>query len=248
VKINIVSFVLVAAAVIMVAGCGEESSLTGAGNPEGTISALGHGPQELPEFGPLIDNRLLPLIPGTVFTYQGTRDGQTEINRVHVTHEIKVILGVNCTVVQDTSYVDGVLHEATLDWYAQDLEGNVWYFGEDTKEFVPGQPPDTEGSWEAGVDGARAGIAMEADPKVGDSYRQEYLQGVAEDRAKVESLDDSVTLPYGPFTDCLRTKEWTRLEPGVTENKFYARDVGFLKAITVHGGSDVSELVSVSSE
>ncbi|HWN81539.1 MAG TPA: hypothetical protein VNM87_05560 [Candidatus Udaeobacter sp.] len=235
-----------AIASLALVGCDQGSPLTGT-SPEGSLATLGH-PQELPEFVSAIDNPLLPLIPGTVFTYRGTRDDQIEINRVHVTHRIKVILGVDCTVVEDSSYVDGTLHEATLDWYAQDEDGNVWYFGEDTKEFEPGQPPNTEGSWEAGVDGAEAGIAMEADPKVGDSYRQEFLRGVAEDRAKVESLDDAVEVPYGSFTDCLRTKESTRLEPGVRENKWYARNVGFLKAVTIHGGDDVSELVDVSQE
>jgi hypothetical protein len=201
------------------------------------------------DFVPQIDNPFLPFTPGTVFTYTGVTDGHPEINRVHVTRQTKVILGVTCTVVQDTVLVDGRLEEATLDWYAQDTEGNVWYFGEDSKEFdEAGHVISTEGSWEGGVGGAAPGIVMKAQPQIGESYHQEYLKEVAEDMAQVLALDETVTVPYGSYTDCLKTKEWTPLEEEVVENKYYVRGIGMLRAVMVQGGSDHSELAGVSTE
>ena len=140
-----------------------------------------------------------------------------------------MILGVTCVVVSDTVKVDGVLEEATLDWYAQDKQGNVWYFGEDSKEYKDGKVTSTKGSWETGVKGALPGIVMEANPKVGDTYRQEYYKGEAEDMASVESLSESVSVPYGAYSNLLMTKEWSALDsPPVFENKYYAKGVGFL--------------------
>ena len=121
---------------------------------------------------------------------------------------------------------DGNLTEKTFDYYAQDKKGNVWYFGEDTKEYENGKVVSTKGSWEAGVDGAKPGFIMQADPKVGETYRQEYYEGEAEDMAKVLSLSESVTVPYGSFDQVLVTKEWTPLEPGLVEHKYYAPGVG----------------------
>jgi hypothetical protein len=195
-----------------------------------------------------IDNPYMPLTPGTVFDYEGTKDGQHETNRVYVSHETKPILGVTCVVVKDTVLVDGELEEATLDWYAQDKDGNVWYFGEDSKEYQDGVVVSTGGSWEAGVDGAQPGITMLAHPDVGHTYRQEYLAGEAEDKAQVQSLNESASVPYGDFSDCLETKEWTALEPGVVEYKFYSKGVGMLKSVMVVGGNDRSELVAVTTE
>lgn len=198
------------------------------------------------DFVTVIDNPYLPLSPGTIFIYQGTKGDQTETNKVYVSHETKVILGVTCLVVKDTVWVDSELEEATLDWYAQDNGGNVWYFGEDSKEYENDVVISTAGSWEAGVDGAQPGLVMLALPDVGHSYRQEYLKGIAEDRAQVQSLNESVSVTYGPFNNCLETKEWTDLEPGVVEYKFYGSGVGMLKTVMVVGGNDRSELVSVT--
>jgi hypothetical protein len=193
-----------------------------------------------------IDNPLLPFTPGTVLRYEGTSGGEPQVNTVTVTHETRGIIGVTCVVVADSVFTGVQLVEATLDWYAQDRDGNVWYFGEDSKEYQNGVLVSTEGSWLAGVDGAKPGIVMEADPKVGDSYRQEYQKDVAEDQAQVLSLGEQVTVPFGSYAQCPETKEWTRLEPGVVEHKYYARSVGMLKSVMVAGGSDQSELVSVT--
>ncbi len=188
----------------------------------------------------------MPLKPGTVFTYDGTSpDGPYKVV-LTVTSDTKVVAGVTCVVVHDQVTMDGQVTEDTFDWYTQDKAGNVWYFGEDTKELENGKVISTAGSWEAGVDGAQPGIIMEADPQVGDSYKQEYLKGEAEDMAEVTALDDKVTVPYGSFQNCLRTRETTPLEPTVAEEKQYAPSVGNVKTRVVRGGSEVEVLVSVT--
>jgi hypothetical protein len=188
------------------------------------------------EFTTTIDNEYLPMKPGTTFLYQGG----AERDRMSVTHDTRKVMGVECVVVDDRAWEGGKLIEKTYDWFAQDKEGNVWYFGEDTKEYKNGKVTSTKGSWEAGVDGAEPGIIMQADPKVGQSYRQEYYKGEAEDMAKVQSLNASVTVPYGSFDHVLVTREWTPLEPSYDEHKYYARGVG-----QVYGGG--SELVEVKT-
>jgi len=151
-------------------------------------------------------------------------------------------MGVECVVVRDTAWEGGELIERTFDWYAQDQEGTVWYFGEDTKEYRNGKVTSTGGSWEAGVDGAQPGIIMQANPKAGLSYRQEYYEGEAEDKAQVVSVNESVTVPYGSFDHVLKTKEWTPLEPGLVEHKYYAPGVGQV------GASEGLNLVDVKTE
>lgn len=196
-----------------------------------------------------VTNTFFPLRPGTTFFYEGTEDGIPTRNEVYVTHDTKRILGVNCTVVRDRAFEDGVLVEETFDWYAQDVEGNVWYFGEDSKELDPnGNVISTAGSWEAGVNGAQPGIIMKADPHVGDRYYQESAPGVAEDQARVLSLDESACVRYGCFDNLLLTKEWTQLEPGVAEHKYYAEGIGFILGVMVRGGDEHSELVRITTE
>ena len=134
-----------------------------------------------------IDNPLSPLTPHASYTYQGIVEDGEERNTVEVTKLTKVIMGVTCVVVQDTVFVDGELVELTYDYFAQDKQGKVWYFGEDSKEYANGVVVSTEGSWEAGVNNAQPGIVMEAQPNVGDTYRQEFSKGVAEDMAEVLS-------------------------------------------------------------
>jgi hypothetical protein len=137
------------------------------------------------------------------------------------------------------------LRESTRDWYAQDADGNVWYFGEDTKEYEGGEVTSTAGSWEAGVDGAVPGIIMKADPKVGDVYQQEYLAGEAEDMAEVLEMDASVEVPYSSFNHVIKTKEWTPLEPGVVEEKYYAPGMGLVLTKQVEGGSEWERLIDL---
>jgi hypothetical protein len=200
------------------------------------------------DFVSVIDNPYFPLTPGTTFTYEAETEDGRETDVVTVTHDTKEILGVTCTVVRNTATLDDVIEEDTFDWYAQDKEGNVWYFGEFTTQFENGVPVGHEGSWEAGVDGAQPGIIMPADPQSGDSYRQEFLAGVAEDMAKVLRLNASVSVPYGDFENCLETKEWSPLEPGVIEHKFYARGIGLVLVEELKGKTVRQELVDITAE
>lgn len=195
-----------------------------------------------------IDNPYFPLEPGTTFIYEG-QEGDTTIDvEIAVTNETREVMGVTTAVVRETEWEDGELVEDTYDWFAQDAEGNVWYFGEDSKEYEGGEVVSTAGSWEAGIDGAKPGIIMQADPQIGDVYRQEYYQGEAEDMAEAISLTGNATVPYGSFDNVLVTREWTPLEPGIAENKYYAMDVGLLMEETVVGGSGTLELVDITTE
>jgi hypothetical protein len=192
-----------------------------------------------------VDNRYFPLAQGSQWVYQGVEDGEPSRDVVTVTDKTIVIKGVRCTVVHDEVFESGHLEETTDDYYAQDKRGTVWYFGEDTKELDShGNVVSTEGSWKAGVDGAREGIQMESHPRVGDAYQQEFYAGHAEDRAKILDLKAPVSVPFGTFKHTLRTKEWTRLEPGIVDNKYYAKGIGEVKELTVKGASDHQELVS----
>jgi hypothetical protein len=192
-----------------------------------------------------IDNPYFPLVPGTTFVYEGVSEDGNETSEMRVTDETKIIMNITCTVVHDRVWLEGELIEETYDWYAQDRDGNVWYFGEDSKEIEHGVVVSTEGSWVAGVDGAQPGIVMLADPIVGKEYRQEYLKGEAEDMAEVLALNESVTVQYGTFTHCLLTRDWTPLEKGVAENKYYENGVGLVKEVLVSGGTGHMELVRV---
>jgi hypothetical protein len=208
-------------------------------------SASASGPDP-GDFVGRVDNPWFPLVPGTTFVYRGVKDGKSARDVVTVTHATKTIQGVHCTAVRDRLYLAGRLEERTTDWYAQDRRGNVWYFGEATAELDrAGQVTSTEGSWLAGRDGAQAGIFMTARPMVGQSRRQEYYKGHAEDHFAVVSLRARVSVPYTSSNRALLTKEWTPLEPGTLDHKYYVRGIGNVKEVTVRGPLERSELVSV---
>lgn len=193
-----------------------------------------------------IDNPWLPLVPGTRWVYDVTGDEGAQQDVVTVTGRQKEVAGVTATVVHDRiTWADtGEVAEDTYDWYAQDLDGNVWYLGEDTTAYEHGKA-DTAGSWEAGVDGAEAGIIVPADPQPGDSYQQEYYAGEAEDRGRVLSLDATVSVPAGDWTGVLQTEDTTPLEPDLVEHKFYARGVGVVEERDVAGGDEHVVLVEL---
>jgi len=193
-----------------------------------------------------VDNPHLPWIPGTTWVYKGVSEGERELNRVFVTHGTKEILGVAATVVHDQVFRKGELVEDTFDWYAQDREGNVWYFGEDTRELENGKVVSTEGSWESGVDGAQPGILMPADPQVADSFRQEFYQGHAEDMAWFLGLNRSISVPYGSFKHAILTVEWTPLEPKIFGLKYYVSGIGMVEEANAAGPKETSSLVSVT--
>lgn len=183
-----------------------------------------------------VDNSWFPLPPGTVWVYRGVKDGQPSRDFVRVLDATRVIDGVRCTAVSDRLFLRGRLGERTIDWYAQDGSGTVWYYGEATAELSrAGRVASTEGSWLAGVDGAKAGIFMPAHPRVGQSFRQEYLRGHAEDHFEVIRLGSRR----------LVTKEWTPLEPGTLDHKLYARGTGLVSERTITGGDERATLVSV---
>lgn len=196
-------------------------------------------------FGTRIDNRYLPLFPGAVYRYSGEEDGDAQGRELKVTHATKTIIGVQTVVVRDTVRdAHGDLVEQTRDWFAQDDDGNVWYFGEDSKDYENGQVVSTAGSWTAGVDGAQPGIVMPANPRVGDSYSQECAPGVAEDAARNVSLSDAVKTSFGSFRRTLRTRETTPLEPDVAEDKWYAPCVGMVRGEAVRGGNGFEVLIA----
>jgi hypothetical protein len=198
------------------------------------------------DFVARIDNKYFPLRPGTTFLYRGTQDGEARRVTVFVTHKTKMILGIRAVVVLDQVFVGGKREEKTFDWYAQDKRGNVWYLGEDSSDFVSGKWVRSDGSWQSGVNGAKAGIVMKANPGVGNVYRQEYYAGHAEDMARVLSRNKSVMVTYGTFQHTLETSEWTPLERGVLEHKYYVKGVGNVRTIMVRGGSEEEHLVSIT--
>ena len=193
-----------------------------------------------------VTNPWFPLKPGTTWVYRGVRDGKAVRDVVTVTHQTKTIQGIPCVVVKDRLYTNGKLHERTTDWYTQDTRGNVWYFGEDTAELNDqGKVTSTEGTWQAGRDSAKPGIYMPWAPKIGDSGRQEYYKGHAEDHFEVLSLRAMVKVPFVSSKRALLTKEWTPLEPNVIDHKYYVRRIGIVREQAVKGGQERMELISM---
>jgi hypothetical protein len=193
--------------------------------------------------GPNVDNPYFPLPVGRHWTYREghVRDVVTATDRTRL-----MANGVVARVVHDESRLHGVPVEITDDYYAQDAQGNVWYLGEATTAYEHGKPASTEGSFEAGVDGAQGGIIMPAHPKVGMRYRQEFYKGHAEDRAKIVSLSERVKVPLRRYRHTLMTLETSPLEPDTLEVKFYARGVGPVLAAGLSGDTDREELAAMA--
>jgi hypothetical protein len=189
-------------------------------------------------FSARVTNPWFPLRPGTIYTYVGVKDGKPSRDVVTVLPRTTTIAGAPCVIVSDRLYLAGHLEERTLDYYSQSTSGDVWYFGEDTGELdAQGHVTSTEGTWRAGVGGARPGIFMPAHPRIGQTGTQEFYKGHAEDHFRVAAF-------LGP--NALRTEEWTPLEPGVLDHKLYVRGVGDVLERTVKGGDELNELVSVT--
>jgi hypothetical protein len=245
-------------AALAVAGCGSSTgsstaspsaTVTGGTSPSGSAIAITPAPGwpaiTSDDFVTTIDNPWFPLPLGTKWVSRGVKDGQPTVDTYEVTGQTKTIAGVTCSVIQDTLTTNGSVVEATWDWYAQDKQGNVWYFGEDTKEYdAQGNVKSTSGSWQTGVNGGAPGIFMPADPQVGMGGYQEYLKGEAMDQYKIISLSASVKVPYGSFAGCLETQETTALEPAVVDHKYYVKGIGQVSEATVKGGRETSQLVS----
>lgn len=214
-----------------------------------------------------INNPYFPLVVGTTLIYRSDVDGGCEQNIVIVTnHTKRIAAGVTAREVHDAVY-DGAacgpnmqLTEDTLDWYAQDNDGNVWYLGEDSKECDANGCTQSPGSWEAGADidniGSNGipGLFMLAHPRKGDGYQQEFYAGHAEDIAAVQAVDIDVTLtrpdakPPGVFHHCLNTKERSLIEPGSTAQKYYCPGIGEVKEQDLSRNGSPSELVDPSAD
>ncbi len=236
------------AVAILLAGCGgsageRRSDPAAADLPQGSDSV----DLDPAAFSTEIDNRYWPMAPGTRWTYREVaEEGEELVVVVTVSSETRTIAnGITARVVRDTVARDGELLEDTVDWYAQDERGNVWYLGENTAEFDGGSVTTRAGSWEAGVDGALPGVIVPADPLDGMAYRQEHDEGEAEDAGEVLSVAEQAEVPAGHFSDVLLTKDTTALEPDVLEYKLYAPGVGPVLVLGVSGGSGREELLRV---
>ncbi len=192
-------------------------------------------------------NPFFPLTPGKTRHYRATTDEGIETVDVQFTQQTRVILGVTCIVVRDIVKLDGQVVEDTLDWYAQDRAGNVWYFGERVADYDDdGLIVSVDGSFEAGQESALPGIIMPAQPTVGRAFRQEFFLADAEDAARVKSLTESVTVPAGTYTNCLKTEDFTPIEPDGSEEKYYAAGIGNVLSVNVESGKR-SELISITT-
>jgi hypothetical protein len=203
-----------------------------------------------PKYTANVTNPWFPLKPGTTLVYEGVKDGRKAVDEFHITNQVVKVDGVPTRLVLDRLFLDGKLAETTADYYTQDAQGNVHYYGEDTATIDDAgnmEPFGTDGTWHAAEFGAEPGVFMPAVPKVGDTYRQEYLKGHAEDQFEILDLSASVTVPYGTFHDALKTKEWTALEPGVVDNKYYVRGIGMVDEATVKGGDEHLSLKEIRS-
>ncbi len=235
---------LAALATLGLAACGDddgESGSAAATLPQGSEPAN----LDPAEFTTEIDNPYWPMTPGSRWVYRELEGNAEQRVVVTVRDETKMIAnGVEARVVRDTVTENGEPIEITDDWYAQDAEGNIWYLGEDTAEYENGKLTTRAGSFEAGVDGAKAGVVMPANPEPGLAYRQEYYKDEAEDEGEVLSLEEMAEVPYGHFTDVLMTKDLVPTEPKVLEHKFYAEGVGPVLTMDISGGAGREELIS----
>jgi len=197
-------------------------------------------------FSTRVTNPMFPLRPGRTLVYAGVKDGEVAKDVVRVTGQTLVMDGVRTRIVQDRLFLSGKLAERTRDYFAQDRCGNVWYFGEDTAELdETGRVVSTDGSFHAGEQGAQPGVVMQAHPQLRRQFRQEWLPGQAEDTFMAVSRSASVTTPYRSFQHALRTRETTALEPGVIDEKLYARGIGEVVEVTAKGPQEKLVLVDV---
>lgn len=234
---------LVLVLALVVAACGDDDVSSGA------LIDLGDGGSYSPDLDPAdfvqdVDNPYLPLVRGSRWVYEGEGDDGIEQIEVEVTDQRQEVLGISAVVVHRSAQdADGTVLEETFAWFAQDVDGNVWSLGEDITTYEDGEAAGAEGSWEAGVDGAQPGIAMRADPDVGDAYRQEYLRGKAEHMAMVQDLSAALEVPTGSYEDVLVVEEWSPLDPDVVQEAYHAPGVGVVLQVTAAGGDDRFELV-----
>jgi len=214
---------------LLAVACGSDDDGDDGGNPAPFDPDVAYEPAvTADQLSADITNPLFPLPVGASWMYEA--DGPDGLEEIVVTveQETHSVWGVDARVVRDTVMIDGELAEDTWDWYAQDEAGNVWYMGEDTTEYENGEPTTTEGSWTSGVDGALPGVVMLGDPQVGLVYRQEYLEGEAEDYAEVASLDETIEVGSQTYTGCLKTNDLSAVDPDLNEFKHYCPGIGIV--------------------
>jgi hypothetical protein len=198
------------------------------------------------KFTNTITNRYFVVKPGTTRILKGLKDGTPQTHTTHVTRTTRTIIGVRCLVIKDVVTNPAGVAEIAYDWYAQDDTGNVWYFGESTSDYSKGVVTSTKGSWEAGVDGAKPGIVMPAKPKVGPAFYQEFRPGVAEDKGRVLSVDETVRIPSGTYRHAVVIRDTNPLDPTLVQHKWYAPGIGLVKSIrTGSSHTETSHLVTV---
>lgn len=247
-KTTVVSLAGWSVLVLAVAGCGSSASAPdGWGPPEAWVVPT-EGPLDPADFVPGVDNPFWPLVPGTTWVYETETEDGTERIEVVVLDETRTVAGIECVVVHDFVALASDLIEDTHDWYAQDKDGNVWYMGEDSKEFEGGQVTSTAGSWEAGVDGALPSIKVWAQPRIGGKpYYQEKYAGEAEDLARDLALDGRASVPVGDYADLLVVEEWNKLAPAAVELKYDAAGIGVVLEETTRGGGEIVQLVAYAA-
>jgi hypothetical protein len=252
--------VAIAAAVlgaVALTGCGSSggkpsaATTTNAGQvtaPAGpTPATSSYNPKIVPaKFTATITNRYFVAKPGTTRIMKGSKDGIPQTHTTHITTQTRTIMGVPCIVIKDVvTNPDGVA-EIAYDWYSQDDQGNVWYFGESTSDYAKGVVTSTKGSWEAGVDNAKPGIVMPADPKPGPAFYQEFRPGVAEDKGKVLGIHETVKTKSTTYRNVVRIRDTNPLDPTLVQNKWYADGVGLVKSVrTGSSHTEDSHLVGV---
>jgi hypothetical protein len=235
-KLPTIAICLSGAIAAAAAGCGSSSSNKAASTPQinvpraKTAGASYHPKIDPSQFTADIRTKWWPIKQGATWVYDGQKDGVPEHVVVRVKPAQKTIMGVKTMTIQDTVTINKALEENTTDWYAQNKKtGDLWYFGEDSKDYKNGVVVSTQGTWEAGVDGAQPGVVFPGHAKAGGpTYRQEYRPGVAEDMARVLSISDTQTVPAGTFKGVLHTYDTDPLNPDKVENKFYAPGVGIV--------------------
>jgi hypothetical protein len=238
VRVAGVHVVAIAALTVLAGGCGSTAPPARAPGaspsvtPSAGKSAAAYRPLIKPaEFTTHVTNRYFPLSVGSHRVYDGAKDGKPQHVEVTVERATRTIMGVPCVVVSDVVTSNNTLVEKTSDWFAQDRAGNIWYFGEDSKDYTNGVVTSTHGTWEAGVDGAQPGIIMPSAPRAGQRYRQEYLPGVAVDQARVVRTDDVVGLPGRTYRNVVLTEDTDPLNPDLVQHKWYAAGVGQVKVV-----------------
>lgn len=235
---NKLKFLALISIVLMIVSCKDEDPV----NPVGdTFDPAYNASIDAANFVAVVQNPFHPLSVGSTFTYSSQTVDGTERVEIEVLAETRLIKGITCTVLRDIAYLNNEIIEVTYDWFAQDKDGNVWYFGEDVDNYVAGVVDNHDGSWEAGVNGAEPGIVMLANPIIGLHYRQEFYKDEAEDRGEVVSRNETITTLAGTFVGCVKIRETNALDADFLEYKYYAPNVGLVKVDVVVGSTTVSE-------